>query len=351
MRVLLAAFFGAAILGIGFLFVKSEFLNPAYPEANTTMFFEVLPGTSLRTISDELQKNSIIKNADAFFWYGRLTKKSEKIKAGEYEVSAAFSADKLYEILQSGKSIGKPFTISEGLNMFEIAERFQKAGFGTAEDFLKITRDPKLASQLTGENLTSLEGYLFPETYHITRGTSALSFIRTTVETFNKNFSQAVPTLPEGWNRHKIVTLASIIEKETGAEFERPTISAVFHNRLNKKMRLQTDPTIIYGIALKTGSMPLNIRKSDLLADEPYNTYRIPALPPGPIANPGAEALKAAIAPDDSEYLFFVSQNDGTHIFSKTYAEHNEAVNKYQRDPNARKGKSWRQLNEKQTGN
>jgi UPF0755 protein len=144
--------------------------------------------------------------------------------------------------------------------------------------------------------------------------------------------------------RHKVVTLASIIEKETGAPEERPLISSVFHNRLAKNMRLQTDPTIIYGILQKSGVMPSNIRKKDILEPTDYNTYTIFGLPPGPISSPGQLALEATLYPEKSDYLYFVSKNEGRHYFSKTYDEHKKAVEKYQLNSKMRQGKSWRNM-------
>lgn len=145
---------------------------------------------------------------------------------------------------------------------------------------------------------------------------------------------------------HQIITLASIVEKETGAKEERPIISAVFHNRLKQKMRLQTDPTIIYGMAIELKYMPENITKEDIRTPTPYNTYTFEGLPPGPIANPSAEAIHAALNPDKNEFLFFVSKNEGHHVFSRTYQEHQKNVQMFQMDPKARAGKSWRDLNQ-----
>ena len=150
-----------------------------------------------------------------------------------------------------------------------------------------------------------------------------------------------------GWTRHEIVTLASIIEKETGAPFERLQISSVFHNRLKKKMRLQTDPTVIYARLLRTGNYHLSISRADLKTDHPYNTYTRKGLPPGPISNPGTAALKAVVNPADTDFLYFVSRNDGTHVFSKNYKDHSSAVTSFQMDPKAREGKSWRDLNKR----
>jgi UPF0755 protein len=149
--------------------------------------------------------------------------------------------------------------------------------------------------------------------------------------------------------RHEHVTLASIVEKETGAPGERPMIASVFHNRLKKSMRLQSDPTIIYGILDQNGGEPVkNITKQDIITTTPYNTYKIEALPVGPIANPGKESLLATLNPAESDNFYFVSRNDGTHIFTKTYEEHSQAVRTYQLDPKMREGKSWRDLSNAQ---
>jgi len=170
-------------------------------------------------------------------------------------------------------------------------------------------------------------------------------FLKTYKKIRNENrFQVDLAILP---NRHSIVTLASIIEKETGAAEERPIISSVFHNRLNKKMRLQTDPTVIYGILDKTGVMTKNIRKKDLREPNKYNTYTFRGLPVGPIANPGKEALLAALQPEPTDFLYFVSRNQGTHVFSKNYRDHTNAVRRFQLNRAARKGKSWRDLKKK----
>ncbi len=194
--------------------------------------------------------------------------------------------------------------------------------------YLKLAFDQKFVRKLTGQPLSSLEGYLFPESYQFTRYTKADKILETMVGQFKKNFAEILPPYPFNWTSHQVVTLASIIEKETGAEFERPVIASVFHNRVKKRMRLQTDPTVIYANALRDKKIKIDIKRADLQRDHPYNTYTRSGLPPGPIANPGLEALKAAVNPEESEYLFFVSQNDGTHIFSKTYQEHKTAVDR-----------------------
>lgn len=172
---------------------------------------------------------------------------------------------------------------------------------------------------------------------------SAEKIVQMMVDHFNGVIGEIAPALQQDKIlRHKMVTLASMIEKETGAPEERPTISSVFYNRMKKNMRFQSDPTIIYGIAVQKGAMVSNIKKSDIMNKTPYNTYTIPGLPIGPIANPGKEAISAALKPEKTEYLYFVSMNEGRHYFSRTYQEHDEAVKKYQKDRRMREGKSWR---------
>lgn len=165
------------------------------------------------------------------------------------------------------------------------------------------------------------------------------------VDHFNGVILETAPQLQEDKAlRHKMIILASMIEKETGAPEERPTISSVFYNRMKKNMKFQSDPTIMYGMAVQRGAMVNNIRKSDILAKTPYNTYTVPSLPIGPIANPGKDAILAALKPEKTEFLYFVSMNEGRHYFSRSYQEHNEAVKKYQKDRRMREGKSWRNL-------
>jgi UPF0755 protein len=247
----------------------------------------------------------------------------------------------------SGKSIEYSVSIPEGYNVFEIADVFQKKGIASHDEFLKIVRDPNLVKELLGEGAPSLEGYLFPETYMYTKFTSATGIVRMMVSRFKENWTKisALGNLPLG--ERDLVTLASIIEKETGAPEERPLISSVFYNRMKINMRLQTDPTVIYGIWEKTGSWDRNISKADLLTPNRYNTYTFTGLPYGPIANPGFDALKAAVQPGTSDYLFFVSKNNGTHTFSKDLAGHVRAIEKFQLDQKARAGHSWRELSKR----
>mgnify|MGYP002081629094 CR=1 FL=1 len=227
----------------------------------------------------------------------------------------------MLDILTSGKSIEYTFAVPEGLNRFEIAKIYGQLGLGTQEEFLALTESPAFIQELLGENLPSLEGYLFPETYRITRFTNARETIRLMVQQCLRQYQEA----KQGSN----------------------IVASVFHNRLRQKMPLQTDPTILYGLLMERGEWVLNIKKEDIRRPTPYNTYTFVGLPVGPIANPGRESLLAALHPEQTEFIFFVSKNDGTTQFSRTLREHNRAVAEFQKDARARHGKSWRQFKKK----
>jgi UPF0755 protein len=212
-------------------------------------------------------------------------------------------------------------------------------------DFIRLAKDPQFVKSL-GIPSERVEGYLYPDTYRFTPKSDPKDIITAMVSVFRKktdrlDFSKA----PQDLNEFQVLTLASVVEKETGAAQERPLIAGVFINRLKKRMRLQSDPTTIYGIY---ESFDGNLRKRDLLQKTPYNTYKIPALPKGPISNPGLLSIKAVLNPDAHQFLYFVSLNNGRHYFSKTYKEHKGAVEKYQKNWKARSGKSWRDLNKKE---
>lgn len=334
-----------AAVGGGIAFLSFQFLNSAPSTIAQDVVYEVVPGKGFNAIAAELEQKGLIKNAMFFSIYARLTGQQNKAKIGEYLLRTNMKPKEIIEVIASGKSIARSFTVSEGLSIYEISELYQRQGFGTAEEFMKWVRDPQLIRTLLNENVETLEGYLFPETYMLTKYTDTKTLISNMVKRFLYVYNEVIPqAVVQGMTRHQIVTLASIIEKETGAPEERPLISSVFHNRMLKRMRLQTDPTVIYGKAERTGKIEINITRLDLTTPTRYNTYVIPGLPPGPIANPGREALLAAVNPATSPYLFFVSQNDGTHIFSEDYSNHNKAVRKFQLDRKAREGKSWRDL-------
>lgn len=342
--------FVAAIAGaVGF--VAMSFLKTAPSDIAQDVVYEISPGSSFNGIAQDLEAKGLVKNGTLFSLYARIKGDRSKLKVGEYLLRTNMLPSEVLATITSGKSIARSFTVSEGLSIYEIADLYQNSHFGTAEEFMRWVRDPALIQSLLGESHESLEGYLFPETYMLTKYTDTKTLITNMVKRFLYVYNEVAPQSEiTGLSRHQIVTLASIIEKETGAPEERPMISSVFHNRMRKGMRLQTDPTVIYGKAQTLGRIVINITKADLLTPTRYNTYTISGLPPGPIANPGKEALLAAVRPAETNFLFFVSRNDGTHIFSEDYKGHSNAVKAYQLDRKAREGKSWRDL-QKRTQN
>lgn len=350
--VLLAAFFLVAAVGGGVWYVWTGFVNSPATAQGTEVVYEVKPGLTLTRVARDLEAKKVVRKADWFLLLARFKGLQNSMKVGEYVLTTNMKPTEVLDVITSGRSLGRNFTIAEGLNIFEIADVYGKSGFGSKAEFWKWVNDPDFASSLVGERVTSLEGYLFPETYQITKYTDTKSVIRAMVARFLDTYMRDIQpiAMDSGMSRHQIVTLASIIEKETGAPEERPRISSVFHNRIRKGMMLQTDPTVLYGKARSTGVFEISITRKDLTTPTEYNTYVIKGLPPGPIANPGRAAMVATLKPESTEFLFFVSQNDGTHIFSKNYADHSRAVQEFQINRKAREGRSWRELGKTREG-
>ncbi|HEX7623728.1 MAG TPA: endolytic transglycosylase MltG, partial [Anaeromyxobacteraceae bacterium] len=239
------------------------------------------------------------------------------LRAGEYTFEGALRPDEVLEKVYRGEVKTYQFTVPEGLRMDEIAAIIEQSGLGRASELVPLMHDPAFAREL-GVPFANLEGYLFPDTYTFTKGPKARAVLTAMVARFKEEWRKAdADRLPGvALDEKQAVTLASIVEKETGRPEERPRISCVFHNRLRRGMRLQTDPTVMYATMLRhDGRWSQNISKADLLAPHPYNTYAVAGLPPGPIANPGAAALHAALHPAACSDLFFVSRNDGSHVF------------------------------------
>jgi UPF0755 protein len=288
----------------------------------------------VRAIAAQLEAHGAIRDARAFAWLARAQGKDGELRVGEYEIPRDLTAREVLAMLVAGTVRLHAVTIPEGLRIEEIAARVAAAGFGSEADYVAIARDP-VRAKTAGVLGATLEGYLFPETYRFPRGASAEDVIAAQLAEFERAWAPLAPlAASRGLSKRAAVVLASLIEKETGAPEERPLISAVFHNRLAKRMRLETDPSVIYGIANFDG----NLRRVHLEdASNPYNTYRIPALPPGPIANPGAAALRAAVEPAaDAPFLFFVARGDGTHEFTTSYRDHVNAVRRFQLGRRAR---------------
>jgi len=307
--------------------MMSSFVKTPFNPGADKQVFTIKPGQNLGGIARSLEKDAIISNQTFFKLFARYKKAGRKLQAGEYLLSASDPPERVLEILLKGRVKLYRITIPEGLNIKEIANVVEEAGFCRKDEFLSLCRDSTFIIPFDIK-ATSLEGYLFPDTYFFPKHTTCQTIITTMIEHFNKNLKKEWQARAKSLNLsiHDIVTLASIIEKETGDASERPIISSVFHNRLKKNMRLESDPTVIYGIKDFDG----NIKRKHLKTPTLYNTYQIKGLPIGPIANPGALSLEAALYPAQTDYLFFVSKKDTTHQFSKTIQAHNRAVKKYQ---------------------
>ncbi|MDI6797624.1 MAG: endolytic transglycosylase MltG [Desulfatibacillaceae bacterium] len=290
--------------------------------------FVVARGESFIAAANRLEQEGIILRAGWFSFLARLKKMDSSIRAGEYALSASMSPNRVLEVLVEGKTLLHRLTVVEGATLVQIALAVEDGSWASAEDFMKAAASRQLMA-LAGAEGDNLEGYLFPDTYFFPRTHGAdgiaLAMTKRFMEVFDAARRERAAQL--GMSVHEVVTLASIIEKEAGCPQEYKIISSVFHNRLKKGMRLQADPTVIYGLQTLEG----RLRRVHLETYTPYNTYIIRGLPPGPICNPGQGALDAALYPDETEYLYFVSKNDGTHHFSKNLVEHNRAVNLYQR--------------------
>ena len=272
----------------------------------------------------------------------------KSLKRGEYSFQRGDSLESILKSLSEGRVVEYKVVIPEGYNLYEIGDLLVKHKIISAKQaFLDLALSPKAAQEFMGFQAPSLEGYLYPATYDFSKNTAPYSIAKKLTAAHKEAFAKLlsrVGELPKGFDHHKLVTLASVVEKETGASSERPVIASVFLNRLKKGMRLQSDPTTIYGEWIKTGERLFNIRKKHLLTLNDYNTYKIKALPVGPISNPGYEAMLAICEPKPGDYYYFVSKNDGPHYFSRTYAEHAKAVRRFQMSKKARAGKSWRNM-------
>ena len=291
----------------------------------------VIPdGSTFQHVATLLERERLIKSGFSFVLFGKFKSADRKVHAGEYELNAGMTPAEILAILLNGQVVLHSLTIPEGLTIVQIADLAAQDGLTDRAEFLRLGKDRTFIASL-GIKAETLEGYLYPDTYKFPRPIKAREVLVAMVEQLRQvvgpdlfvRMQELKMTL------HEVLTLASVIEKETGSGDERPEISAVFHNRLKKHIPLQSDPTVIYGLPAFDG----NLHKKDLSNPSPYNTYRVQGLPPGPIANPGIHAIRATLYPSNSSFLYFVSRNDGTHQFSATLIEHNKAVEKYQKRP------------------
>jgi UPF0755 protein len=318
----------AAVIAFGFLFHETQW--PVRTAEQPPQSLMVNPGAGVRDIGRQLRDLGLVRHPEIFRALVVSRGDTAKLRAGEYELTGTMSLDDIVSKIVKGEVVRRTITFPEGSDIDAMARLAAARGI-VMEDFLKAARDPAPIRDLDPA-APDLEGYLFPDTYDLTKKPDpAADLVARMVKRFRE---VATPELPRiqasGMSLREVVTLASVVELETARPDERPRIAAVFRNRLKIRMPLQTDPTVIYALK-KKGTYDGNIRRADLDVDSPYNTYRYPGLPPGPIASAGREALLAVLTPADVRDLYFVSRNDGSHQFSANLADHNRAVTQYQR--------------------
>ncbi len=295
----------------------------------------VIPkGSAVQEINSILAEQELVKKDIRFLLLARYLGIATRLQAGEFALHRGQTAEELLLELSSARPIQHPVTIPEGLVIDDIAAIFAKGGWCDQEVYNHLAHDPEFLKSLGLGNLQNLEGYLYPDTYYLTqKGHDAADLIRMQVKRFSTVWDEVKEGKQTELAPFEVLTLASMVEKEAGKAVERPVIAGVFLNRLQKGMRLQSDPTVMYGIANFSGP----ITKTNLRTPTPYNTYTLARLPAGPICNPGKDALHAVLVPEKTDYLYFVSKGKGQHHFSKTLREHNRAVYKYLRAPKKKK--------------
>jgi UPF0755 protein len=310
-------------------FVWRALRSPYRGYTETVKRVEIERGSRLTTILRQLQREGVLRDEWIPLIYMKVLRSRDSLKAGVYEFDKPMAPIDVVDKLVRGEVVLRTVTIREGLDRFAIARLFAAEGLGTEEQWAEATGDPDLVRDIA-PGAESLEGYLFPDTYKFDPGTPATEIARTMVANFRKNWGSEIALISTGLDPHQTVTLASIVETEARLPAERPVVASVYLNRVRRRMLLGADPTVIYAMKL-AGNWNGNIRKGDLQMDSPYNTYKVPGLPPGPIANPGLASLRAAAAPATTPYLYFVARNDGSHVFSTSLAEHNRNVETFQR--------------------
>ena len=338
-----------AALAAGWLWYSIE--QPYQGFGAEGAFVAVPHGASSRAVARLLQRKGVVRSAVAFEFYARRHPK-RSLQAGEYFFDRATSAHDVFWKVANGEVYEQPFTVKEGETMFDIARDLEAGGLMPAADFLRAAKDPALIQDLA-PGAKTLEGFLFPATYHLSRHPVATSLTSEMVKKFREEWTGvttsavAAPAadgtgavtdspdvtlsgLPNPRSMSAIVALASLVERETPKAEERPLVAGVFENRLHKSMPLQCDPTVIYALEQRSAYKG-TLTTADLHIDSPYNTYTHTGLPPGPIGNPGQASLRAAYQPAQTNYLYFVANTKGGHFFSATLAEHNNNVIKYRR--------------------
>ncbi len=333
MRRRLAAIILCAAAGAGVFawWIVADLRTPFFGAAQGEIFVKIPRGTSAPAIARTLVAAGVLRREFPFLVYLRWTGRTRNLQAGEYRFAAPATPMEVAGRLARGDVFYVSVTIPEGLTAEETISLIARSGLGRIDDLRRALSRVDWIRDLD-DRAPSLEGYLFPDTYRFPRDVDSEDILRAMVEQFRIRFRKMLDAraVPEGRSVREIVILASLVEKEAANAEERGLVASVLNNRLVKKIPLACDPTIIYAMKL-AGRYDGNIRRADLAMDSPYNTYLRPGLPPGPIANPGLSALEAALDPTPSEYLYYVSRNDGTHVFSRDFHSHSQAVERYQK--------------------
>jgi peptidoglycan lytic transglycosylase G len=298
--------------------------------ASAEQFVDIAPRSSTRTIEKQLIDAGVVSDAPTFRTALWLSGAQRRLRAGEYRFDRPMRPSEVIQKLARGDVYERLITFPEGLTLREMAAIFESKGFGPAASFVQAAGDPSPVADIDPQ-ARDLEGYLFPETYALPRNTPAERLIRLMADRFTEVYTADLrkEVAASGRTTREVMTIASLVEKETARPEERPIVAGVYYNRLRIGMGLQCDPTVVYALQ-KAGRYTGNITKADLAFDSPYNTYKHAGLPPGPIASPGRSAIEAAVRPRATDFLYFVSRNDGSHVFAKTLEEHNRNVQEYQ---------------------
>ncbi len=320
-----AALIALCLVVVFFVYAGTELIIPL-PFGNRPIEFEIKKGTTFRQAVETLAEIGMVRDKWVFLFLGRLTGIDRKIKAGYYSLWGTMNPLQIFNAIRLGNIIEYGMTVIPGDSLREIGEKLSSIGVISTVEFQKVSTDPAFLDSLDVD-APSLEGYIYPDTYRFPKGLDIREVLSIMVSRLREKYDDdmTLRTLELGLSEREVLTMASIVEKEAITDKERPIIAAVYYNRLKRNMPLQADPTSVYGVK---GSGE-KITKNDLLRHTPYNTYMIRGMPPGPIASPGLKSIQAALNPADVQFLYFVSNNDGTHNFSTTLSKHEEAVRAY----------------------
>ena len=324
--IVILAVAAAAAAYFGFTRIYESYKGYPAPE----VFVEVPPGAGPAVIGQRLVAAGVVRDPITFRGAVLMSGRARDLKAGEYRFDRSMSAMEVVDKIARGDVYRLLVTFREGLTVAEMAKVYELGGLGKASEFEEAAANPSLIRDLDPD-AKDLEGYLFPETYTLRRDTPASALVGQMLALFKKVFTPAMreAVKAQGLTVREAVTVASLVEKETAVAAERPLVAAVYLNRRKMRMPMQADPTVIYALE-RAGRYSGNIRREDLQFDSPYNTYRYPGLPPGPIAAPGKASLEAVAEPAQVDYVYFVSKNDGSHVFARTLEEHNRNVQQWQ---------------------